>query len=603
MSATTPSARSVSSSVDEYPFCPLPSTLQVDHEGFSQLMSALRAANDKLDKLETERSGLKKQLADVVSDSGAHAARMRYLEKQVQAARKQKENKLANDLSAAMQKNEALRKSLSLLSGDLQERDGQIVQLELARDAALKAEDRLRHDLGVLHHGMQDLEESLRQTQARNADLVAQLGTLEGALRDSQAKNNALLLQMEEAKNKTFKEEAKNNIFKQSAQSTESAGSAERKAEEASCKPPRDASGESSTKAHSQQPDMNPADETCSRASSGDSKYVRREVLEQVKKKAKADLAELENELMTVVLTMESDCARQAQDQQVATPTLLQTPPEVTGWSRPAASLLTAGWQIGEQQERIQLLEMDKEMLIIELKSLAAKNAELVKTKYMLDQQLVHLQQSQRPTAMLEPDEDRDRELREEGAREVSNAADDQIQFLLQAGSLEISSLKSQVNILMDQLQRVVGSKNASLALNSNTPSGGCVIFPANSSPPPIAGGRISLQAEGARERGRESSRSSSCSSSGKHAGSFPAGSIDGFSCQQVLGEEADWLQEMEEGEKAHAETGEALQLHGNCTHTNSENLGAPQDSGRSITDSKGKVQHKVSNSVGQLCL
>jgi hypothetical protein len=457
---------------------------------------------------------------------------------------------------------------------------------------------------------MQDLEESLRQTQARNADLVAQLCTLESALSDSQAKNSALLLQMEEAKSKTFKEEAKNKIFKESSQSTESAESAERKAEEASCKPPRDqgevlASGESSTKAHSQQPDMNPADETCSRASSGDSKYVRREVLEQVKKKAKADLAELENELMTVVLTMESDCARQAQEQQVATPTLLQTPPGVTGWSKPAASLLTAGWQIGEQQERIQLLEMDKEMLILEraelCQSLAAKNAELVKTKDILDQQLVHLQQSQRPTAMLELDEDRDRELREEGAREVSNAADDQIQFLLQAGSAEISSLKSQVNLLLDQLQRVVGSKNASLALNSNTPSGGCVIFPANSSPPPIAGGRISLQAEGARERGRESSSSSSCSSSGKHAGSIPAGSIDGFPCQQVLAEEAAWLQEMEEGEKAHAETGEALQLHGNRTHANSENLGAPQDSGRSITDSKGKIQHKVSNSVGQM--
>jgi hypothetical protein len=109
------------------------------------------------------------------------------------------------------------------------------------------------------------------------------------------------------------------------------------------------------------------------------------------------------------------------------------------------------------------------------------------------------------------------------------------------------------------------------------------------------------LQAEGARERGRESSSSSSCSSSGKHAGSIPAGSIDGFPCQQVLAEEAAWLQEMEEGEKAHAETGEALQLHGNRTHANSENLGAPQDSGRSITDSKGKIQHKVSNSVGQM--
>jgi hypothetical protein len=50
-------------------------------------------------------------------------------------------------------------------------------------------------------------------------------------------------------------------------------------------------------------------------------------------------------------------------------------------WNRPAACLLTAGWQIAEFQERIELLEMDKEVLVLErdelCKALAERSAQM----------------------------------------------------------------------------------------------------------------------------------------------------------------------------------------------------------------------------------
>ena len=66
-----------------------------------------------------------------------------------------------------------------------------------------------------------------------------------------------------------------------------------------------------------------------------------------------------------------------------------------TPWSRSAASLLTAGWQIAEYKERIELLEMDKELLSLEKdersQSLAARNEALAEEKEMLVHLTVYL--------------------------------------------------------------------------------------------------------------------------------------------------------------------------------------------------------------------
>lgn len=148
-----------------------------------------------------------------------------------------------------------------------------------------------------------------------------------------------------------------------------------------------------------------------------------------------------------------------------------------TGWSKSAASLLTAGWQIGEYQERIELLEMDKELLILEheqvSQKLAAQNTELLKDKQMLEQQLQQVQPRDADEA--EIDEARAHELtrlaREQGARGARKEADAQVKFLLDTGCAEISALNQQVKILMEQLNRVIASKNASLDLNGSAMS------------------------------------------------------------------------------------------------------------------------------------
>lgn len=142
-----------------------------------------------------------------------------------------------------------------------------------------------------------------------------------------------------------------------------------------------------------------------------------------------------------------------------------------SGWTKSAASLLTAGWQIGEYQERIELLEMDKELLILERNEvsqlLAAQNAELLKEKQTMEQQV-----QQHAANEAELDQARAHELtrlaREQGASEARKEADAQVKSLLDAGCAEISALNQQVKILTEQLHRVIASKNASLDLNEN---------------------------------------------------------------------------------------------------------------------------------------
>jgi len=166
----------------------------------SQLRAALRDAVCKLDTLEKERSALKEQLSGVANDTGAHAARMRVLEKQLQAARREDDGKLSSALIAEQQKNESLRKTLdhrvrevALLTGELKERDGQIEKLRMARDAALDDADQLRGDVIHLKHSLEALQESLRVLEQQNVDLADKHAALEDALQDSEAKKQALV--------------------------------------------------------------------------------------------------------------------------------------------------------------------------------------------------------------------------------------------------------------------------------------------------------------------------------------------------------------------------------------------------------------------------
>jgi len=291
----------------------------IDH-----LRSALRAAYGKLDALEQERGALKEQLAEVVSDSGAHAARMRVLEKQLQAVRRQDESNVSSALAAAQQKSEAQRKSLShkerelaVLSGELEERDGQVVQLRLERDAAREEIEALRGDIADLNHGMQSLQESLRLMEERNADLVCQLAALGDELQQTKSRNNALSLLM------AFNDDMP--VGYNEAERSGKTGAALRFRTEGSTPSseelPREDLGRILAWLPSLEPhrraqrvddaaiDENGPPESAEGPSSArwPDGYVRKEVLEQVKMKAKADLAELESELMAVILRMEAE--------------------------------------------------------------------------------------------------------------------------------------------------------------------------------------------------------------------------------------------------------------------------------------------------------
>ena len=326
-----------------------------------QLRSALKTAYSKLDTLEQERASLKEQLAEVERDSGAHAARMRVLETQLKAVRRQDENRASSALVSVQQKCESQRKSLShkerelaVLSSVLEERDGQFVQMKLERDAAREEIETLRDELADLHHGMHSLQESLRLMEERNADLAGQHAALADELEQSKSRNSSLTQQLMaysddmEANTQHMIEEnfaavedrrkeltaagqqddfqdlqrflawlpfLDSQILCESQRSRETiplapSGSVRHGNTRASVAPATaglDQSGISIP--HDGTKELTPfaeAPSTPQRAESMDG-YVRKEVLEQVKRKAKSDLAELEGELMSVILRMETE--------------------------------------------------------------------------------------------------------------------------------------------------------------------------------------------------------------------------------------------------------------------------------------------------------
>jgi hypothetical protein len=342
-----------------------------------QLRAALRAAVCKLDTLEKERSALKEQLSGVANDTGAHTARMRVLEKQLQAVQRQDDGKLSSALIAEQQKNESLRRTLdhkvrevALLTGELKERDGQIEKLRMARDAAVHDADQLRGELIHLQHCLEALHESLRVLKQQNIDLADKHAALEDALQDSEAKKHALvqeLYQMKEEKCGDAREdhavlrlsgwllpaspraqphvadvlEADCDLQREPARSNPqqpqsmhpevvhalpNQGHAHShvsknhlrilRVSERARGPLRDGAEEQSgvsagsTLPHPAcmhpegEPNQDPYPDLDSPGASA--QYVRREVLELVKLKAKADLAQLETELMAVIQGMEA---------------------------------------------------------------------------------------------------------------------------------------------------------------------------------------------------------------------------------------------------------------------------------------------------------
>ena len=344
-----------------------------------ELRAALRAAVCKLDTLEKERSALKEQLSGVADDSGAHAARMRVLEKQLQAAQRQDDGKLSSALIAEQQKNESLRKTLdhkvrevALLTGELKERDAQIEKLGMARDAAVDDADQLRGDVIHLQHCLEALQESLRVLEQQNVDLADKHAALEDALQDSEAKKNALVQEVYRMKEEKCgdahedhavlrlsgwllpaspraqphvadvlgadcdlqREPARSNPQQSHSMHSEvvhalpSHGHAHSHVSNNHLRmlqvskrargPLRDGAEEQSGVSAQQQstlphpacmhpqgePQQDPYPDLDSPGAGA--QYVRREVLELVKLKAKADLAQLETELMAVIQAMEA---------------------------------------------------------------------------------------------------------------------------------------------------------------------------------------------------------------------------------------------------------------------------------------------------------
>jgi len=349
----------------------------------SHLRSALRAAYGKLDTLEKERSALKQQLSDVASDTGAHAARMRVLEKQLQAARRQDEGKLSSALNDEQQKNDALRKTLdhrmrevALLSGELKERDGQIVQLQLARDAALDDADRLRGEVIDLQHSLETLQESLRVLEQHNVDLADKQAALEDAVQEAEAQVHGM---KEQQRGYAHDGDAVQQLggWLLPASPRAACGFQDEPAKSSSARSQSEVARGVKTHAHHasnhprllrasararcylrdgarerpvaigadagsdgpwpRSPDWmlaegeaRPGQDLDLQAASA--QYVRKEVLDQVKLKAKADLVQLESELMAVILAMEAEHRGAAGGGKAVSPT---STPKLTPTSRP----------------------------------------------------------------------------------------------------------------------------------------------------------------------------------------------------------------------------------------------------------------------------
>jgi hypothetical protein len=331
------------------------------------LRTALRSANEKLDALEFERSSLKRQLAAVVNESGTHSAQMRMLEKQLYAVKRQEENSMASALSSAEQQTESYRKRLShkdrelgLLRSELEERERQIQQLGLERNAALEEADQLRDDMGDLQHSMQALQESLRLMEERNANVAHEGTLLDTALQEEKSKSNRLLEELLllkkpssisltgnlRAEEESILEEerqivdhghrdllriskwlpvedlSENELNTAKVSPDESSprfmdiSTLENMAQRSEILLFKQNGGEVhpghlhaqsiySTSANCEIPDSTVVAGKEDFGEAGE--WVRREVLEQVKIKAKADLVEQESELMTIILAMEAE--------------------------------------------------------------------------------------------------------------------------------------------------------------------------------------------------------------------------------------------------------------------------------------------------------
>ena len=141
--------------------------------------------------------------------AGSHTARMRVLEKQLQAARRKDESNATSALRDALQKTESDRKALghkereiAALTAELNERAGQVAEVRSSRDAALTAADVLRHDLRDLQSNIDTLQESVRCVEASNADLMRQNTALETDLVETHAKHSDSTMRIRALENK-----------------------------------------------------------------------------------------------------------------------------------------------------------------------------------------------------------------------------------------------------------------------------------------------------------------------------------------------------------------------------------------------------------------
>ena len=441
-------------------------TVLVSH--ISELRSALKAAYGKLDQLEVERASLKQQLTGVVQQSGTHSAQMRVLEKQLQNVRKQDDSMPALGAAEKLQHKE---RELNLLRDQLEERDGEIVRLSLERDAAQDVVDELRSETVDLHSSIAQLRQSLCVLQDHNADLAQQNTVLDAALH---AREEAASLDEESKARHTFSA-SDTDIVQSLVAEYRQLQEVMRERDgrmlslQQKCSslqdhmPEKELEGPENSRldmlrAISWLPERQNTreDQRATGLKRQKGEWVRKEELEEVKVKAKRDLVELETELMAIILAMEAEHgasvrARLSPDRQSAatlTPrtgedsdaipnipqdssldpiAALSSDPSVrTPFSRTAGSLLTAGWQLGEYQERIETLQRENESLSAKLES-----------------------------------------AHEHGAREAREEADSQVKFLLHSGRAEISALHDQVTMLTDQLRRVIAAKECAHLLHS----------------------------------------------------------------------------------------------------------------------------------------